>query len=105
MKKLEAISKPQIVFEGKAWADDKAQHTGEYVSILKRPSTQPSSTRWDFEMASRGMLEFRGYRLKAENVFTSNLKPALWNALIFSIPLGRSGPPTSCVSSAISYKP
>ena len=37
---LEAISKPQIAFEGKAGADDKAQHTREYVSILKRPSTQ-----------------------------------------------------------------
>ena len=26
---LEAISKPQIAFEGKAGADDKAQHTRE----------------------------------------------------------------------------
>jgi hypothetical protein len=41
---LETISKPQIAFEGKAGADDKAQHTREYVSILKRPSTQPSFT-------------------------------------------------------------
>jgi hypothetical protein len=41
------------VFEGKAGADDKAQHTRrEYVSILKRPSTQPSGARWGFEMAS-----------------------------------------------------
>ena len=50
---LEAISKPQIAFEGKAGADDKAQHTREYVSILKRPPTQPSGDRWGFEMASR----------------------------------------------------
>ncbi len=52
-KILEAISKPQIAFEGKAGADDKAQHTREYVSILKRPSTQPSGDRWGFEMASK----------------------------------------------------
>ena len=50
---VEAISKPQIAFEGKAGADDKAQHTREYVSILKRPSTQPSGARWGSEMASR----------------------------------------------------
>ena len=50
--RLEAISKPQIAFEGKAGADDKAQHTREYVSILKRPSTQPSGAIWGFEMAS-----------------------------------------------------
>ena len=49
---LEAISKSQIGFEGKARADDKAQHTREYVSILKRPSTQPSGARWGFVMAS-----------------------------------------------------
>jgi hypothetical protein len=33
---LEAISKPQMAFEGKAKADEKAQHTREYVSILRR---------------------------------------------------------------------
>ena len=49
---LEAISKPQMAFEGKAKADEKAQHTREYVSILKRLSTQPSGVRWGFEMAS-----------------------------------------------------
>jgi hypothetical protein len=38
-KRLEAISKPQIAFDGKARADEKAQHTWEYVSILKRFST------------------------------------------------------------------
>ena len=48
----EAILKPQIAFEGKAWADEKAQHTREYVSILKRPTTQPSDDRWGLEMAS-----------------------------------------------------
>jgi hypothetical protein len=41
-----------MAFEGKAKADEKAQHTREYVSILKRLSTQPSSVRWGFDMAS-----------------------------------------------------
>jgi hypothetical protein len=50
---LEAVAKPQIAFDGKARADEKAQHTREYVSILKRFSTQPSGVRWGFEMASK----------------------------------------------------
>jgi hypothetical protein len=29
---LEAVSKPQIALKGKAQADEKAQHTREYVS-------------------------------------------------------------------------
>jgi hypothetical protein len=33
------LSKRQIAFEIKAQADEKAQHTWEYVSILKRPAT------------------------------------------------------------------
>ena len=28
---------------------------GEYVSILKRPSTQPSGDRWGFEVASKNL--------------------------------------------------
>ncbi len=36
--RIEAISKPQIAFEDTARADDKAQHTRGYVSILKRSS-------------------------------------------------------------------
>jgi hypothetical protein len=38
--------------DGKARADEKAQHTREYVSILKRVSTQPSGDGGGFEMAS-----------------------------------------------------
>jgi hypothetical protein len=38
-RKLEAISKPQMVFDGKARTDEKAQHTREYVSIVKGFST------------------------------------------------------------------
>ena len=63
---LEAISKPQIAFEGKAGADDKAQHTREYVSILKRPSTQPSGDRLGFEMASKTLPFLEGREIGGE---------------------------------------
>ncbi len=53
----EAISKPQIAFDGKARTDEKAQHTWEYVSILNRCSTQPSGARWGLEMASKNVIE------------------------------------------------
>jgi hypothetical protein len=36
---LQAISKMQIAFKDKAQADEKAEHTWEYVSILKRLAT------------------------------------------------------------------
>jgi hypothetical protein len=36
---LQAISRIQITFKDKAQADEKAQHTREYVSILKRLAT------------------------------------------------------------------
>jgi hypothetical protein len=36
---LEAISKMQIALKYKARADEKAEHTREYVSILRRPAT------------------------------------------------------------------
>jgi hypothetical protein len=36
---LQAISKMQITFKDKARADEEAQHTWEYVSILKRLAT------------------------------------------------------------------
>ena len=56
LKRLEAISKPQIRFENKAKADEKAQHTGAYVSILRRPVTPASGLRWGFKMASNHSL-------------------------------------------------
>ena len=34
--KVEAVSKMQITFKDKARADEKAVHTQEYVSILRR---------------------------------------------------------------------
>ena len=46
------VSKPQIRFKGKAPADEKAQHTWSYVSILKRLATQPLDVRWGFETTS-----------------------------------------------------
>jgi len=52
-KFIEVASKTQIMFESKAQADEKAQHTFEYVSILKRPATQLSGIRWGFETTSK----------------------------------------------------
>jgi hypothetical protein len=49
---IEVVSKPQIAFESKAQADEKAQHTFKYVSILKRSETQLSDARWGFETTS-----------------------------------------------------
>jgi hypothetical protein len=46
------VSKRQIAFESKAQADEKAQHTLKYVSILKRSATQLSDARWGFETTS-----------------------------------------------------
>jgi hypothetical protein len=39
LKIPEAISKIQITFKDKARADEKAEHTREYVSILRRSAT------------------------------------------------------------------
>ncbi len=36
---LQAVSKMQIVSKYKTRADEKAQHTREYVSILRRAAT------------------------------------------------------------------
>jgi hypothetical protein len=41
------------MFESKAQADEKAQHTFKYVSILKRSATQLSDIRCAFETTSR----------------------------------------------------
>jgi len=41
------------MFESKAQADEKAQHTLKYVSILKRSATQLSDIRWGFETTSK----------------------------------------------------
>jgi hypothetical protein len=46
------VSKPQIRSESKAQPDEKAQHTREYVRILKRAATQVSGLRWGFETVS-----------------------------------------------------
>ena len=39
LSSLQAISKMQITFKDKAKVDEKAEHTWEYVSILKRLAT------------------------------------------------------------------
>jgi hypothetical protein len=51
-KKLEPISKMRIRVQGKARGGEKAQHTREYVSILRRPVTPPWALRPIFEMGS-----------------------------------------------------
>jgi hypothetical protein len=48
----EVVIKLQMMFENKARADEKAQHTCEYVSILKRLATQLPDIRWGFETTS-----------------------------------------------------
>jgi len=52
---IEVVSKFQIMFESKAQADEKAQHTLKYVSILKRSATQLSDIRWGFETTFRNI--------------------------------------------------
>jgi hypothetical protein len=62
---LEAVSKPQIAFEGKlkipslssgVSSEFKTERTRQYVSISIRgtipPAAGPSGVRWGFEMAS-----------------------------------------------------
>ena len=49
---LEVVSKPQISPKNKTWADEKAQHTWEYVSILRRTKTPLLGVRWGFETTS-----------------------------------------------------
>jgi hypothetical protein len=56
----EVVSKSQIIFESKAQADEKAQHTFKYVSILKRSATQLSDMRCGFEFTSTMHLK-QGY--------------------------------------------
>jgi len=41
----------QLTFKGKARADEKAPHTWEYVSVLKRLATPSSGVGCFFEMA------------------------------------------------------
>jgi len=52
LKGREVVSKPQIASKIKARADENAQHTKEYVSILRRSATQIFGVRWGFEIVS-----------------------------------------------------
>ena len=50
---LEVVSKPQIVFESKAQADEKAQSRRRRDERhIKRSATQLSDARWGFEITS-----------------------------------------------------
>ena len=49
---LEVVSKPQIRFRGKAQADRESAAYVEYVSIYRRPATQPLGLRWGLEITS-----------------------------------------------------
>jgi hypothetical protein len=49
---FEVVSKPQIRFKGKAQADRESAAYFEYVSIYRRPETQPLGLRWGFETTS-----------------------------------------------------
>ena len=72
---LEVVSKPRIRSESKAQADEKAQHTREYVSILKRLATQLSGLRWGFEMTSR--------KLKSASHSMKNINAVLGIVFVF----------------------
>ena len=50
---LEVVSKPQIRSKGKAQADRESAAYNGYVSICRRPATQPLGLRWGFETTSR----------------------------------------------------
>jgi len=61
------VSKPQIRFKGKAQADRESAAYMGYVSIYRRPATQPLSLRWDFETTSKfgtaALIHFRVYQI------------------------------------------
>jgi hypothetical protein len=65
------VSKLQIRSKGKARVDEKAQHTWEYVSILKRLATQQLGLRWGFETTSEATNEKKERRII--NKFTDRL--------------------------------
>jgi hypothetical protein len=52
---LEVVSKPQIRFKGKASGRTGKRSIRGYVSIYRRPATQPLGLRWGFETTSRAV--------------------------------------------------
>jgi hypothetical protein len=60
------------MFESKAQADEKAQHTWEYVSILKRLATQLSDIRWGFQTTSNQ--SFYLTRLQTNRIISALMK-------------------------------
>ena len=59
----EVVLKLQIALKLKARADAKAQHTYEYVSILRRSATLRFGVRWDFETTSSGYHSTRPHHI------------------------------------------
>ncbi len=53
----EAVSKPQIRFKGKAQGDRESAAYIGYVSIYRRPATQPLGLRWGFETTSNNVMK------------------------------------------------
>ncbi len=53
--------------KGKAPADEKAQHTQQYVSILRRLATQPLGVRCIFEIASK-IISFNTFKYQEEQM-------------------------------------
>jgi hypothetical protein len=53
---FEVVSKPQIRFKGKASVRSGKRSIHEYVSIYRRPATQPLGLRWDFETTSNMLI-------------------------------------------------
>jgi hypothetical protein len=82
---LEPVSKPQIRFKGKAQANEKAEHTREYVSILSWSVTQPLGLRWGFETDSTHFTWIRARGRQALNLYP----PLVWRTR----PLEPSGSP------------
>jgi hypothetical protein len=70
---LEVVSKCHIAFESKAQADEKAQHTFKYVSILKRSATQLSDARWGFETTSKKAAIFIHFPKPSEHAWIDQI--------------------------------
>ena len=54
---LEVVSKPQIRSKGKASGRSGKRSIHGYVSIYRRPATQPLGLRWGFETTSKQKTE------------------------------------------------
>ena len=60
---MKVVLEAQIIFEIKAQADSKVQHTRQYVTILNRLATQISGMRWGYKNTSRRLLSSGAYTI------------------------------------------